>query len=144
MKPEQEAEATAPCLVKFHTTIKYIDIPPECVYNSNQNILYYQNPPNILYVEPEQKKLYRGCKKIKDKMHITVMLCTSENGANCPLAIIRKSNHPKCLFLVTPPLPYKEQNNARFKHRIFKWWIHSVFWPCHGEYSRHCKVSVAH
>ena len=68
---------------------------------------------------------------MKDKTRITVILCTSASGAKCPLAIIEKSKNPKCVSLATPPLLYKEKNNAWFNCSIFKWWIHNVFWPCH-------------
>ena len=50
MIPEQEAEAMGPWLVKFHTLLEDEDIPPECVYNAEQTILYYQNLLNTLYV----------------------------------------------------------------------------------------------
>ena len=72
-------------LVNFHALIEYKNIPPECVYNANQTGLYYQNLRDNLYVDMEQKKLYHGFKKMKDKTHITVMLFTSASGMKCPL-----------------------------------------------------------
>ena len=68
---------------------------------------------------------------MKDKMRITLMVCTSAPGAKCPLVVIVKSRKPKCLYVSPPPLTYKDQKNACFGRNIFKWWIHCVFWPWH-------------
>ena len=102
----------SPWIVKFHSLIEDKDIPTECFYNYDQAGLYDQNLPNIIYGDIEQKKLYHGCKKMKYKTRITVMLCTSESCAKCPLLITGKSKNPKCCSLETTPPLYKEQNYA--------------------------------
>ena len=67
-----------------------------------------RNFRNTLYVNKEQKKLFCGCKRMKDKTRITITVCTSEPGVKCPLIVIRKSRKPKCFSVPPPPLPYKE------------------------------------
>ena len=109
MTPEQEAEATASWIFKFRNITEEIDIPPECVYNADQNGLYFPNIWNTLYVDMKHKKSYRGCKKMKDNMCTTLMLCTSEYVEKCPLAVIGKSKNPMCFSFATLPLPYKEK-----------------------------------
>ena len=66
-----------PWLFIFHALLEENYILCECVYNSDQTGLYYQKLPNTLHFYMEHKKSIRGCKQIKDKTHITVMLFTS-------------------------------------------------------------------
>ena len=64
----------------FHDKIAEMDTPPECVYNANQTDLYYQNLPNLVYIDEANKKNYAGVKQMKDKTRITLMVGTSAGG----------------------------------------------------------------
>ena len=115
------------------TTLKDTGVGPGCVYNADQTGLFYTKLPNRLYVPIENRKDYKGAKQMKSKDRITLMICTSADGKNVPLAVVGKSKKPHCFNLCDgkPPFPYINQANAWFDNPITLWWINCVFWPHH-------------
>jgi hypothetical protein len=118
-------------LVRFHGKIDLHKIIPAWLYNADQFGLFFQKLPNRIYIDAGQKKTIAGCKQMKDKTRITVMLCTAADGSNVPLAVVGKAKKPACFSLGDPPLPYHHQANAWFDRDVTLWWILTVFWPHH-------------
>ena len=131
--PEKEAALMGPWLEDFHKLLDDKNIISDCVYNADQTGLYHQNLPNTLYVKKEAKKETRGCKQMKDKTRMTLMVFTVASGKKVPLAVVGKSKAPKCFEVITPPLPYTNQRNAWFDKDITIWWIDNVLFPYHDE-----------
>ena len=67
----------------FFAKIAELDTPPEFIYNADQNVLYYQNLPNHVYVDESNKKYYSGVKQMKDKTRITLVVGTLASGGGC-------------------------------------------------------------
>ena len=42
----------------FHYNTEEVDTPPQWVYNTDQNVIYYQKFPNCVYVD-EAKKIIK-------------------------------------------------------------------------------------
>eukprot|EP00977_Amphora_coffeiformis_P002724 scaffold521_cov167-Amphora_coffeaeformis.AAC.15 len=107
----------------------------EDVYNADQTNFFYQKLPNHLYIDNEAKKKYEGAKTMKDKLSVTLMVCTSASGTKVPLAMAGKEKKPECFRLTedgkTPPISYTYQSNGWFDRNATLWWITNVFWPHH-------------
>jgi DDE superfamily endonuclease len=131
ISPEVRKATMAKWLVLFHAAIEDNDIQPACLYNPDEFGLFYQKLPNRMYVDSRQRKTVAGCKQMKDKSRITVMLCTAADESKVPLAVVGKAKKPSCFSLGDPPLPYHHQANAWFDRDVKLWWILTVFWPHH-------------
>jgi len=134
---EQIEEKMAKWLPDFHEKLERRNIKPACLYNADQTGLYYQKLPNTMYVDIEAKKEARGCKQMKDKTRITLMICTAANGDKLPIAVVGKSACPKCFKNKDVPLPYTNQKNSWFDKNITKWWLNNCLIPYH--YKTHGK-----
>ena len=73
-------------------------------------------------------------KQMKDKTHITIMVCATSDGTKVPLSVIGKPKKPVCFSLVEgekPLLLCKNQANASLNKSVATWWIIAAFWPFH-------------
>ena len=118
------------------------NIPLSRVYNGDQTGLFFNKMPTHVYVRKENSKTVRGCKAMKSKDRITLMVCTAANGDKIPLAIVGKSQVPQCLGKVRyknetrfiferSPIAYTSQTKAWFTQEITLAWVKEIFWPCH-------------
>ena len=86
------------------------------MYNADQTGIFYQKLQNLMYVQKDNKKQFKGMKQMKDKACVMGMICTAADGFRLPVAIIGKAKKPVCFGLLQPghstPLPYKHQKNA--------------------------------
>ena len=131
LSPEEADQALASFLKEFHLFLEEKNIKACCLYNADQTGLFFQKLPNTLYVDMESKKKFRGCKQMKDKTRVTLMICTAANGDKIPIAFVGISENPHCFREGTPPLPYIHQKNAWFDKSITRWWLNSVLLPYH-------------
>jgi hypothetical protein len=110
-------------------------VTPERTYNADQTGLYYNKLPNRSYVNKANRKNYAGCKQMKAKDRVTLMIVIALSGAKGPLFMVGKSKSPVCfkheLKRKKPPMAYKNQANAWFTREITEWCILNVFWPWH-------------
>ena len=106
---------------------------PGLLYNADQTGLFYRKLPNMMYFKEKEAKKARGCKEMKAKDRLTLMVCMAANGDKCPLALVGKSARPHCFRLITgePLIPYTHQDNAWFDVNITVWWVKHVFDPYH-------------
>ena len=110
LTPEEEEEIMGPWLTKFHVFLIEKNIVPDTLYNGDQTGLYHQKMPNTLYINKDHKKKTRGCKQMKDKSRLTLMVATSSLGSKIPIAVVGKSKYPKCFDGNEVPLPYIHQS----------------------------------
>lgn len=105
------------------------NIPVERLYNADQTGLFYQKLPNHAICRAEDRKNTRGCKAMRDKNRLTLMVCTGVQGDKVPLAVVGTAVRPQCWDLCynTPPLPYTNQENAWFDRKVTIWWINHIF-----------------
>lgn len=104
------------------------------LYNADQTGLFYRKLPNRMFLKKEAAKTARGCKQMKSKERLTLMVCTAANGDKIPLSLVGKTAEPRCFRLLEgkrPPLPYTNQKSAWFDTNVTVWWILNVFWPAH-------------
>lgn len=69
-------------------------IPKERILNADQTGLFYQKLPNHTFCDELTRDTIRGCKQMKDKTRITLMVCTSAGGALLKLSLVGEA---KCL-----------------------------------------------
>ena len=70
--------------------IKVLKVGKYRIYNANQKGLFYNQLPSRTFVKIENPMKARGCKQMKSKERITVMVCTAADGNRVPLLIIGK------------------------------------------------------
>ena len=88
---EDVGAATSEFRTKLTAMMEKEDIPVERLFNADQTGLYYRKMPDRTYCHESVRKELRGCKQMKDKSRITLMVCTSAAGKKLPLAIVGTS-----------------------------------------------------
>ena len=101
------------------------------VYNADQTGLFYNKLPNKVFVSMENAKDFHGCKAMRSKDRVTIMLCTAADGSKVPLSIVGKSKNPHCFKLGRSPIKYTQQNKSWFTSKVMVWWVKEVFWQHH-------------
>ena len=107
------------------------NIPLKYIYNADQTGLYHQKLPSWIYIDKANKKDLASVKRMKDKTHVTLMVCTAADGMKVPLYPIGKPEKSECFQLVGDdalPIQYKNQKTAWFDRAMTQWWINTVFW----------------
>ena len=112
-------------------SISKYGITRDRVYNADQTGLFYNKLPNKVFVSMENAKDFRGCKAMRSKDRVTIMLCTAADGSKVPLSIVGKSKNPHCFRLGSPPIKYTQQNKSWFTSKVMVWWVKEVFWQYH-------------
>jgi hypothetical protein len=134
---KKEAEVLMkPWRKKLEEKIEKHNVPTSRIYNADQTGLYYTKLPNRMYVNKADRKDFAGCKQMKAKERITLMILVALNGAKGPLFVVGKAKKPVCFKHELgkdgkPPIAYKDQANAWFTREVTEWWILKVFWPWH-------------
>jgi len=123
-------------LAEFHKTIEELGVPTDRIYNAEQTGFYYTKLPNRVYVSKANRNDTKGCKQMKSKDRITVMVCIAASGSKVPLAVVGRSKQPAAFKYELPqgrgpPIRYANQNDAWFGQKVTIWSIHQVFWPWH-------------
>ena len=109
------------------------NVTKDRIYNGDQTGLFFNKLPNRVFVKKENASSVRGCKLMRSKDRVTIMVCTAADGSKVPLCLVGKSQHPHC-FRLRPggcPIPYTHQKKAWFTINVTVWWIKHVFWPHH-------------
>ena len=119
---------------KLFPKIDELNLTTSRIYNADQSGLLFNKLPSHVFVKKESAKTARGCKRMKSKDRITMMIAIAANGDKLPLAVVGKTKNPRCFKLKPSPLPYTHEKNAWFTQTITVWWILNVFWPYHLKY----------
>lgn len=91
--------------------------------------LFYRAIPNRSYLaadEGDSRQVGRGCKSMKAKEHVTIILCVNSTGS-CKMTpvVIGSAKNPRCFKQNPPCLPYFHQPNAwNDAVNYNKWWDH--------------------
>ena len=118
---------------KLNVEVKKHNVTKDRVYNGDQTGLFINKLPSRVFVKKENASSVRGCKSMRSKDRVTVMVCTAADGSKVPLCLVGKSQNPHC-FRLRPggcPIPYTHQKKAWFTIKVTVWWINHVFWPYH-------------
>lgn len=101
----------------------------DCIFNVDETGLFYKLLPRRTYVmDVENRRSVRGTKNMGAKDRITAYVCTNADGSEkLEMAIIGKSQNPRCFRLEAPRVPYLSQKNAWSDTATFKKWFHDVF-----------------
>ena len=97
---EEIARGIVPCREESRELTEEKDITASCMYNTDQTGFFNSKLPNPFYVRNQEKKGYKGSKKMKDKAIITEMLCTAAEGHRFKIGLIGKSKNPVCFELL--------------------------------------------
>lgn len=106
------------------------------IFNVGETGLFYKLLPKRAYLASSgNRKTARGTKDMKAKDRLSAYVCTNATGsAKVPLAIIGKSETPRCFRHKQPPVKYFQQANAWPDGvTLLNWW-NDVFLPyarCH-------------
>ena len=68
------------------------NIPLKYLYNADQTGLYHQKLPSWIYIDKTSKKDLASVKRMKDKTHVTLMVCTAADGMEVSLSPISLRN----------------------------------------------------
>jgi hypothetical protein len=122
MTDEAAANVMKGWLTEFHKTIEELGVPTDHIYNAKQTGLYYTKLQNHVYISKANWNHTKGCKLMKSKDCITVMLCTAASGLKVPLAVIRKSKQPGAAFKYELPQGRGPQldTKTKMKHALIK------------------------
>ena len=118
---------------KLNVEITKHNVTKDRIYNGDQTGLFFNKLPTRVFVKKENASSVRGCKSMRSKDRVTIMVCTAADGSKVPLCLVGKSQHPHC-FRLRPggcPIPYTHQKKAWFTIKVTVWWIKHVFWPHH-------------
>ena len=103
----------------------------DCIYNVDETGLFFKLLPRRTYIcSYENKKSIRGTKSMKSKDRVTAFVCTNACGSEkLPMAIIGKSQKPRCFRNQQPPVPYFSRRNAWADGVTFRRWFWEIFMP---------------
>ena len=65
-------------------------------FNGDQTGLFYSKLPNRTRLDKKAAKEKHGCKQMKDKSRVALMICAAASGEKAPLAMVGKSLKPHC------------------------------------------------
>jgi hypothetical protein len=76
--------------------------------------LFYQKLPNRIYVDTAEKSDFACIKEVKDKHHVTLMMCTACDGSKVPLTVICcNPAKPTCCLLAENHKPPHSHTRIR-------------------------------
>ena len=64
------------------------EVGTACVFNADQNDIFYVKLPNSVYVDKNNNNNYKLTKHMKDKPRVTSMIATAADEYRLPVAII--------------------------------------------------------
>lgn len=103
----------------------------ENIFNVGEMGLFYRLLPKRTYLtSSENRKTARGTKDMKTKDRLSAYMCANATGsAKVPLAIIGKSENPRCFRHKQPPVKYFQQANTWSDGATLQKWWQDVFLP---------------
>ena len=112
---------------------------PDNVFNIDESGLLYRAIPNRTYLQNDGdvRQVGRGCKAMKAKERLTIILCVNATGS-CKLTpvVIGSTKNPRCFKKTAPCLPYYHQTNAWNDSINYKKWWDEVFLPTVRKHTR--------
>ena len=106
---------------------------PDNIFNMDETGLFFRAIPNHSYLladEGDQRQEGRGCKAMKAKDRLTVVLCVNSTGT-CKVdpVVIGSAKKPRCFKEIPPVVPYFWQKNAWNDQVNYRKWWDTIFLP---------------
>ena len=106
---------------------------PGNIFNMDETGLFFRAIPNHSYLmanEGDQRQEGRGCKAMKAKDRLTVVLCVNATGT-CKVdpVVIGSAKKPRCFKDNPPTVPYFWQKNAWNDQVNYRKWWDTIFLP---------------
>lgn len=113
---------------EFASIVANENLSPEQIYNADETALYWRYVPRKTLTTADEKAP-PGFKDAKDRL--TILACANAAGSHkVKLAVIGKSQHPRCLKGVRNlPVKYYANKKAWVTRELFTDWFNSHFVP---------------